>query len=202
MSQNKEVNSVISEQFFLNKGITKFKLDSFAENNQRTLYVHGAFYTKGFNDDHHMYNEVNLCFHDHPAYTQNYFYSGDKGFFKDWDAFVDYVDQNNLGSDSFNFGLMSYQKVMDTTDSKPVKPEEDYVLKYEMKLFDSYDGNPIKIYDTKISQVCEVYMGQYFMSKYVRYFKTGFSQSEDIYIHIVHLIYQRNKTISIKAMRG
>lgn len=140
-------------------------MTSQAEGSQRLMYIHGAFFTKAYNDDNMMYNEVNLCFHDHPAYAQNYFLSGDKGFFKDWDVFVDFVDQNNYGRDSFNFGLVSYQSVKDLESGVNVKDTEDYLMKYDLKLFDSYDGNPIKIYNSKISQICEVYMGQYFMSR-------------------------------------
>ena len=47
-----------------------------------------------------------------------------------------------------------------------------------MKIFESYDGKPIKVFKEQQNPLCEVFMGDFFMSRY--FFKLFNSKNEDL----------------------
>lgn len=106
------------------------------------------------------YSNVKLCFQDNPGGGGNFFFLSDLSFFSDWQNFVEFIDKNNVGRNSFNFEIMPFSNFNPVPDGN-----NDYRFIFDMQLFDSYDGNPIKVYRSKSIDFCDVFLGSYFISK-------------------------------------
>ena len=107
-----------------------------------------------------VYSDIKLCFHDSPTNTQYYFFKSDSNFEEDWSNFVDYVDRNNEGRKTFQFSIIPFSSINKESDS-----DDNYSFEFDMELFDSYDGNPIKTEDIPMIKTCNVFVGEFFMSK-------------------------------------
>jgi len=80
----------------------------------------------------------------------------------EWTNFVDYIDRNNEGRKSFDFSIVS----SDAFNKKDTQNSKNYTFQYDLDLFDSYDGSPIKQHDLTLYQNCDVILGEFFMSRY------------------------------------
>jgi hypothetical protein len=132
------------------------------ENGQRNLYLKTAFGYHQTGSGKSVYSDVKLCLHDSPEKPQYYFFESNEIFSKDWAKFVDYIDRNNLSKKTFDFGIASISRV----ESNSYADNKNYIFQYDLELFDSYDGNPIKYHDLTLFKHCDVLVGEFFMSKY------------------------------------
>lgn len=137
-------------------------MDVFIEQGERNLYLHSAFAYKSILEGRTNYNEVRLCLQDNPGGKGYFFLLGDSGFYKDWENFVNYIDRNNVGRNNFGFSIIPY-KSLENTSGDAV--DLNYKMEYDLKLFDSYDGNPIKVYSNKMREGCDIFTGEFFMSR-------------------------------------
>ena len=106
-----------------------------------------------------MYHEVNVCFHDKPSVVQNYFFAGNSLFYEEWNDFQDQISLRNKSKKNYEFSVIPVRAI--TSDN----PKTNYLMNYDMKIFDSYDGKPIKVFKEQQNPLCEVFIGDFFMSR-------------------------------------
>ena len=111
------------------------------------------------------YSEVNICLHDEVEVAQLYFFAGSKSFFELWNSFIRFVDKNSLGRDTFNFSVISFDEVPNDSKTGFLNESTPYSLDYTLELFDSYDGSPIKVLPFGTVNFCDIYVGDFFMSR-------------------------------------
>ena len=126
------------------------------EEGERSLYLDTAFAYHSPSHSKTVYSDVKLCLHDSAQENQYYFFSGTGSFQSEWTSFLDYIDQNSEGRLNFDFWITSRESVDEGAG---------YRLKYDMELFDSYDGDPIKKYQIPLVKTCDVFVGDFFMSR-------------------------------------
>lgn len=143
------------------KSLKRYDMNIFIEGGQRHLYLDSAFNYYSPTRAMSVYSDIKLCFHDSPTETQYYFFRSDAFFQEDWSNFIDYVDRNNEGRKTFKFSIVPLSSIKDNKKES----DDSYSLNYDMQLFDSYDGNPIKTADIPMIKTCNVIAGEFFMSK-------------------------------------
>lgn len=84
------------------------------------------------------------------------------GFFLDWTNFINLLKQNDINKDSFEFEIIPIKSLV---NGKRVENETSYSFPFDLKLFDSYDLHPVKVYKKQKLDFCDVFVGSYFMSK-------------------------------------
>lgn len=136
-------------------------MDIFIEGGQRHLYLKTAFEYRDVRSDKKVYTGINLCLHDTYKQEQYFFLSGFSNFLTDWTDFVDFIEKNNQGRKSFDFSIVPLNSI----SSKNPSSDTNYSFDYDLQLFDSYDGNPIKSFVTKSKITCDIFVGEFFMSK-------------------------------------
>jgi hypothetical protein len=137
----------------------RYDFQVFIEGGERQMYLDTAFHYYSPTRAMSVYSDIKLCLHDSPTEIQYYFFRSDTNFEEDWSNFVDYVDQNNEGRKTFKFSIIPISSF------KNVESDESYSFDFDMQLFDSYDGNPIKKDDVTMIKTCDVFVGEFFMSK-------------------------------------
>ena len=137
-------------------------MDTTAYKGQRNTYLKTAFAYNYLPGGRTNYNEVNLCLQDNPGYANNYFFMSDPGFFADWVNFTNFIEANSLDKNSFSFEIIPFNSLK---NNKRVTDDVYYSFPYDMKLFDSYDSHPIKVYKKVENDFCDVFTGSYFMMK-------------------------------------
>ena len=126
-------------------------LDVYQQEDDSIFYVNAALvYRISYNI--HKINEsempARICFHDKDVtQPQYYFFSGNELFQRDWDNFLD-VMENNFGVDF-------------EAEVKPADDSGDFEFTYDLNLFDSYDGDPMKNYTGKDYHFCDLFLGDF-----------------------------------------
>ena len=80
-------------------------------------------------------------------------------FYQDWQIFMNQVELSNKPTTNFEFSIIP----LDSIDNDNYT--NNYIFEYDYELFDNYDGKPIKVYKNQINEMCDVYVGEYFMSR-------------------------------------
>ena len=128
---------------------------------ENLIYLNTAFAYRDTVQSKTVYHEVNLCFHDKANLNQNYFFAGNMMFYKEWTDFMDNIKSRNKTANNYEFTVIPVTEI--TNKNK----EPSYSFNYDLKLFNNYDGSPIKVYNDQINDHCEVYVGDFFMSRWV-----------------------------------
>jgi len=100
-----------------------------------------------------------LCFHNKPAQNSNYFFAGNALFYEEWSNFSKDLQLRNKSTKNYEFSVIPLSSVNSSGAN------DSYNFNYDMEIFNNYDGNPIKVYKTQINDFCEVYTGDYFVSR-------------------------------------
>lgn len=125
------------------------------------VYLDGALSYHDNDQSKTVYHQANICFHDNPSWKQNYFFAGNAFFYEEWTNFLDQVKLRNKSAKMYEFA------VIPITSVSQKNTKSNYHLNYDMRLFQNYDGSPVKVYSTQINDHCEIYVGDFFMSRYL-----------------------------------
>lgn len=131
------------------------------DNQQNLVFLESAFGYRNIAQSKTIYHNVNLCFHDSPSKKRNYFFAGNSMFFNEWDVFKDQLQLSGKPKSDYEFEILPLHQVKNP-DSKI-----DYLFQFDMKIFENYDKNPIKVFKTQHLENCDVYAGEFFMSRWV-----------------------------------
>lgn len=143
-----------------NASPTRYNLDIYSEENKENLvYLESAFSYRDNSQSKTVYHQVNLCFNDDPSLKQNYFFAGNAFFYDEWTSFLSEIKIRNKAEKSYDFAIIPLTEV----NSKDAKA--NYIFNYDMTLFKSYDGKPIKAFRNQLNDQCEVYVGDFFISR-------------------------------------
>lgn len=133
----------------------------FIEDGERFVYLDTAFAYNWSKSSDTVYSQVKVCLHDAANAPQQYFLQGNYFFWNEWMMLKDHIYQTSQDKEDFEFSIVPLSSVGD----KAKDSESTYKLQYDMDLFDSYDGKPVKVYRMPLIKTCDVFAGEYFMSR-------------------------------------
>ena len=132
---------------------------------ERFVYLKSAFTYRYIDEAKTVYSDVNLCFQDMVGVPQNYFLAGHQYFPAVWKNFINSIKKYGISKKMFEFSIIPVSTLNKKQMNKKVSEGFPYNMMYDIDLFDSYDGHPIKIIEQPIKNQCEITMGKYFMSR-------------------------------------
>lgn len=80
-------------------------------------------------------------------------------FYKEWEVFREQITLGKKPETDFEFSIIPLKEVRESN------PNSSYVFEFDLKLFDNYDKQPVKVYKSQRYEHCDVYAGEFFMSK-------------------------------------
>lgn len=125
-------------------------LSIYQYNSTKVYYIDALFtYTVFIGPFYNIKSQMpsKICFHDKDAtQPQNYFFQGNEYFQPDWDSFI-----SNVNRSSFRF-----EARVSSGDNN-----ESFNFIYDLDVFNNYDKNPMKGYDDKAYEFCDVFLGDF-----------------------------------------
>ena len=107
-----------------------------------------------------IYHQTNLCLHNGVAQTQDYFFLGNSLFFEEWAFFIRENKLRNFPNKQYELSIIPVTLVYSSDI-------DAYNFNYDLDIFDYYDQMPVKVYQKQVNDYCDVYVGDFFMSRYL-----------------------------------